>query len=146
MADEDKAATAQVAEESVVNSHGEVFIDLDARYGLRPDFEAIEQLERELKPLRALYSDAQAMEMSLADTGRAVAALMRGYGRAHPDDEAIEAYRLAKPDRLARLIYESGVPKVQLRLAVLFMGALTGGYDASGEAKTPVLTGTRAGE
>jgi len=129
-----------------VNVFGEIKVPLDAEYGLRPDFEAIEAIEREVRPIEQLLADANAGTLSIGEMAAITRHLMRGYGRAHPDDERILAYREANVKRLAELIYEAGAPRVRARLLVVLMGAVTGGYDASGEAKTPAIkTETRAG-
>jgi hypothetical protein len=122
-----------------VDTRGELRVELEpgVEYGLRPDWQAIAGIERQLRPIRALYVEAQSLEMAIEDMALVTAELMKGYGRANPEDAMISTYRDSKPDRLAELIYEAGMPKVAIRLAIILGGALTGGYTASGEAKTP---------
>jgi hypothetical protein len=56
------------------------------------------------------------------------------------DPNAGVNYRAPKPDRMSDLIYEHGPVDVARRLAVIFTGALAGGYTASGEPKAAGMT------
>lgn len=133
-----KAKTEAAA--ATVNSRGELSVELDgSKFVLRPDHLAIEAIEEQLRPLKALYLDAKALEMTNREMAVAVAELMRGHARHNPEDERIAVYREAKPERLSELIYEAGGPTVAARLAIIFGCAMTGGYTASGEAKTPAM-------
>ncbi|HWT12300.1 MAG TPA: hypothetical protein VN231_06075 [Allosphingosinicella sp.] len=120
-----------------VNARGELTIDLGdgGELGLRPDHEAIVAIEAQLRPLRRLVVDANDMALTLVEQAVITTELMRGYGRAHPDDPRIATYREAQPKRIGELIHEVGSLKVCPRLLVVLAGALTGGYTASGEAK-----------
>ncbi|HEY0116289.1 MAG TPA: GTA-gp10 family protein [Allosphingosinicella sp.] len=123
-----------------VNRRGELTLNLGgATYGLRPSFEAIEAIESKVRPLDVLVETLNQGRVPLAELGIITAELMRGYGASHPDDPMIATYRGSNPEKLARLIYEEGVPTVRIVLLVILAGALTGGYDAAGEVKA---TGT----
>lgn len=128
-----------MAEEIKLDPRGQITAPLGgSEYVLRPSFEAILEAEREtglsLFDLAGLASNGR---MSLEQMGIVTAAMMRAHGKANPDDPLKNHYIGAKPERLASLIYEASAPKVMGRLTVLLVGALTGGYTASGEVKEP---------
>lgn len=120
-----------------VNLRGEITIELEGQeYILRPSFEAIESIEEATgQTLFDLAGDATQGKLSFKVMGIIVAAMMRAYGKSHPEDPLFTTYRSSKPERLSELIYEFGGPRVTARITVLLVGALTGGYTASGEAK-----------
>jgi hypothetical protein len=119
-----------------VNRRGELTLDLGgASYGLRPSFDAIEAIESKVQPLETLVAELNEGRVRAAELGIIAAELMRAYGAAHPDDPLKHDYQGANPRKLAELIYDAGIPRVRMVLFVILAGALTGGYDAKGEAK-----------
>jgi hypothetical protein len=145
MADRKKPAPAArkpepaAADEGEANVRGEVTVELDGQqYHLRPSRLAIENIEaktgRSLTELVAL-SNLERLQLTLRECAISVAEMMNAYGRSHEGCPGHSDYAGAKPDRCADLIYEAGIPKVQARLWVVFVAALTGGVDASGEAR-----------
>lgn len=117
-----------------VDVRGQLTIPLDGQeYLLRPSYEAIIAIERQLGPLYNLATAAARGDLTLDQMGVCVAELMKAQGRA--DAEASADYRDPKPEKLAKLIYAEGAPKICARLAVLFTAAVTGGYTPEGEAK-----------
>ena len=128
-----------------VNFQGEITVPLEGvEYVLRPSYSAIMAIERQTgRSLFDLAGEATSGRMSIADMGVICAEMMHAFGRQNPDDSNITTYRGAKPEKIAELIYEAGGPRVSARIAVLLMGALTGGYTASGKMKA---TGTQTTE
>lgn len=113
---------------------GQITVPLDGQdYLLRPSYEAILAIERELGPLFGLAHRATLGQLTAEEQAVCVAELMKAHGRA--DKEASADYRDPKPKRIGELIYEAGLPRICARLGVLLAGALNGGYDAAGEAK-----------
>lgn len=126
-----------------VDTRGQVTAPLGGvEYVLRPSYEAIMAAERETGlSLFDLAGQASNGRMSLEHMGIVTAAMMRAYGKANPEDPLKTSYIGAKAEKVAELIYEAGGPRIMGRLTVLLVGALTGGYTASGEAKA--ATGTK---
>lgn len=120
-----------------LDDRGQLSVTLDAEYLLRPSQEAI--MEAEIQsglPLFDLATLAANSRLTLGQMGIVVAAFMRAHGKANPDDPLKSSYLGAKAETLTALIYEAGVPRIMGALAVLLAGAISGGYTASGEAKT----------
>lgn len=136
MAGGKSTAAAKAAE---VNRRGEITVPLDGELGLRPDFEAIEAIEAQLGSCRDLFVKANDNALTNQEAAIIVTELLRGYGRSHPDDARIAVYRDAKVKRIGALIYETGILAICPRLGVILLGAVTGGYTASGEMKTPAI-------
>lgn len=141
-----KGAAADAAPEGdaapTVNRFGELGLVLGGvRYGLRPSFGAIEAIEEKVRPLDSLARDMHEGQVSVAEMGIVTAELMRAYGEAHPKDPLILDYTGANPRKLAELIYERGASSVRVALFVIITMALTGGFDAKGEARP--ATGTK---
>jgi hypothetical protein len=120
--------------EPEVDLLGQLSVMLDAEYMLRPSRQAITDIEHGTgKSLSQLAVQAGSLTLSVAELGFAVAEMMKAY--AVDNREAAPSYRNAKAERCADLIYENGPVDVSRRLAVIFVGALTGGYTAAGEPK-----------
>lgn len=114
---------------------GQLSVELGgAECMLRPSRLAISNIERQLgKALPQLAVQAGSMALSVEEMGIAVAEMMRAYARADPGAGPSHAH--AKPEKCADLIFEAGPIDVVRRLAVIFTGAMAGGYTASGEVK-----------
>jgi hypothetical protein len=67
--------------------------------------------------------------------GVIVAETMHAYGKAYPEDELVSTYKGVTAERIADLIYEAGPAFVMARLTPMLVGAMVGGYTASGEVK-----------
>lgn len=126
--------------EAAVDLLGQLTVQLGgAEYKLRPSRQAISNIEQLLnKSLTQLTVQTGSMMLSVAELGVCVAELMRAY--AVFDPAASGDYKGAKPDRCADLIFESGPVDISRRLAIVFTGALSGGYTASGEVKAAGTT------
>lgn len=122
---------------AAANARGEVTIVLEGQeYHLRPSYEAIVAIEEMTgKTTFELANAARNQALTLAECGIVTARMMQAFGESHPGDPLISTYKNSKPENLARLIMVEGVMKVQPRLAVLLIAAVTGGVDASGEWK-----------
>jgi hypothetical protein len=129
--------SAEAPESGEIDTRGQITIPVDGQeYVLRPTFEANCAIERQTRrSLFELAGDASSGRMSLEVMGICCAEWMRAYGKANPDDPLGSSYRGAKAESLAKLIYEAGGPRICARITVVLMGALTGGYTASGERK-----------
>ena len=126
-----------MSKKSEANHRGEVTLPLDGQeYQLRPSREAIMNIERSLgRSLFELTDAARSHSLSIEEMAAITAEMMRAYARSHPDDPLLSSYQGAKPERLAELIFEAGPMMIQPRITVVLLSALTGGVDASGEAK-----------
>lgn len=121
-----------------LDDRGQLSVKLDAEYVLRPSQEAVMEAEKLTGlPLFDLASLAANNRMSLDHMSVVVGCFMRAHGKAHPEDPNKSSYLGAKAERLSELIYEAGMPRIMAGLAILLAGAISGGYTASGEAKTP---------
>ena len=121
-----------------LDTQGQLSVELDGTaYVLRPSQEAISACEQDtglsLFDLASLSANAR---MRIEQIGIVLAALMRAYGKAHPEDPLHATYIGSKPERLAELAYEAGPTRIMAALSVIFAGAINGGYTASGEART----------
>jgi hypothetical protein len=123
------------AVEEEVDLLGQLSVSFDGTdYMLRPSRQAISSIELGLgKSLTQIAVQCGSLALSTSELGLCVAELMRAYADFNP--KAGADYRGAKPERCADLIYENGPVDVARRLAVIFTGALTGGYTAAGEPK-----------
>jgi hypothetical protein len=127
---------AEAADTPSVDTHGQITLPLGGYdYVLRPSIEAIEAIERQLRPLAQLEADAAGFSLPIRDMAVIAAEMMRAHAVAKPNDPKVASYKGADPDKLVKLIYEEGAPKVCVRLYVVLSGALSGGYTATGEAK-----------
>ncbi len=130
-----KSKTAEGA--ALLDTRGQIAIELEGqKYMLRPSFEAINAIE--LQTGRSLYDlagEGTTGRMKAETMGLIVAELMRAHGKANPEDPLASTYNGAKAQRIAELIYEEGVPYLIPPIVAVLIGALTGGYTASGEVK-----------
>lgn len=120
-----------------VDTFGQITVPLGgAEYTLRPSYQAIEECELQTGlSLFDLAGLAANCRLSLPHVGIVLAAMMRAHGKETPN--AGPSYADPKPEKLSKLAYEAGLPRIVLpRLAVLLAGALNGGFTASGEVKT----------
>lgn len=130
MADE-----ADAGDEPKVDLLGQLSVELaGTHYQLRPSRQAVSNIEQQLgKSLTQLTVQTGSLTLTVGELGVCVAEMMRAY--ATFDEAAGPDYKGAKADRCADLIFESGPVDVSRRLAIIFTGALSGGYTASGEVK-----------
>jgi hypothetical protein len=134
-----RAAKAAPAAEpkAELDPRGQITVPLDGQdYVLRPSFDAILEIEREVRPLYQLARDASLGALTLDEMGRITAILMRAHG-ATMSSGAPNAmgHRKANPDKIARMIYEAGPAAICARLMVVLIGATNGGFTPEGEAK-----------
>lgn len=128
-----------MAKSPEVDLLGQLTVELDAEYTLRPSRQAISNIEKALgKGLTQIAVQCGSLALSVEELGLSVAELMKAYGDFNPKAGAV--YKSPNPTKIADLIYESGPVDVARRLAVIFTGALTGGYTASGEPKAVRVT------
>jgi hypothetical protein len=127
------------------NTRGEVTIDLDATYIMRPSYEAIEQIEAATgRGVVALVNLAAQGEMTLKQAAIIVTECIKAWGRkAIADgDNSPEARSAqgARAQRVGKLIHEHGLVNATERCAIVLMAAATGGVTASGEWKPATET------
>jgi hypothetical protein len=158
MADQDQPEGEQTPEEMLedvkkLDDQGQITVPLDGQdYVLRPSFNAIRAIERYGRPsgraLAQFADEASRYALSIDDMGFIVSEFMRAHGVACPEDPLATDYKNAKPDRCAELIYETGVPRIAIRLYAILAGAIAGGYTPSGERRAlpEMTTGTNSGE
>ena len=121
-----------------LDAQGQLSVELEGtHFVLRPSQEAISDCEREtgmsLFDLATLSANAR---LRIDHMGIVLAALMRAYGKARPEDPLHSTYIGCKAERLSELAFEAGATRVMAALSVIFAGAINGGYTASGEART----------
>jgi hypothetical protein len=113
---------------------GQLTVDLDAEYTLRPSRQAISNIEKALgKALPQLTVQCGSLALPVEELGICIAELMKAYAVFDPDAGTV--YKAPNPAKIADLIYEHGPVDTARRLAIIFTGALTGGYTAAGEPK-----------
>lgn len=127
-------------ENEAVDLLGQLTVTLGGtEYMLRPSRQAISNIERGMgKSLTQITLQCGSLALSTDELGLCVAELMKAY--AVFDPKASADYRGAKAEKCADLIFENGPVDVARRLAIIFTGALTGGYTASGEVKAVQAT------
>lgn len=129
------------------SSRGEVTIDLDAQYVMRPSYEAIEAIESQTgRGVVALVNLAAQGEMKLGEAAIIVTECIKAWGKQQvtggdPSPEAKSAAG-ANVKKVAALIYEAGLVKATERCAIVLMAAATGGVTATGEWKPATETVT----
>lgn len=121
--------------ETAVDTRGRIMVPLGgADYVLRPSWEAIEAIELELgRSLTTLSGQAVGGQLSIRDLATICTLMMHAEGKADP--HAAPSYKGARIEKIAELVYEASAPSITARIAVILMGAVTGGYTASGEMK-----------
>lgn len=125
-----------MAEETAeVDVRGHISVPLDGeQFVLRPSFEAIKAIEEITgKDHSQLAHEAVQQRLSYTDMGIICAEMMKAHGKANPDDPMKSSYIGAKPEKIEKLIYETGKTKVAVRLAVVLVASLSGGYTREGE-------------
>lgn len=124
-----------------VDDRGESVLILGGEtMGLRPSYEAIEEIEMTLdRGLVDLARDAIDLKLKMGAVAQIVCALVRAFGRA-TDDKNLAG---ANPKRIGRLIMGSdgGLLIAQKQVSGVLSVAVTGGYDAEGNPK-PTTTMT----
>lgn len=120
-----------------VDPRGEISIPLEGReFILRPSFDAVKRIERLTgKNHEHLAQQAIQQNLTYEDMGIICAEMMKEYGNANPNDPQVTSYKGAKAEKLEKLIFEAGKPKIGVRLAVILTAALSGGYTSEGEVK-----------
>lgn len=122
--------------EPKVDVRGQMLIPLEGGdYLLRPAYSAIKAIETQLKPRTVMELAGEALRgaISCEDLGVICAEFMKAEGRHNKD--AGPSYTHASAAKLAELIYEAGPPRITARVAIVLMGAATGGYTAKGEVR-----------
>jgi hypothetical protein len=116
-------------------TRGEVSLTLDGTdYVLRPSFDAICAFEAETgRGLVDLADAARDGALRASEVASIAAACIRAWGKSTGD----QAVQSVNTKRIGELIIEAegGMMIAVMRLAVLLLGAATGGYTASGEVK-----------
>jgi hypothetical protein len=127
--------SAQTEDEPQVDTRGQITVPLgDADYLLRPSREALSAIEKKLgRSLLVIAGQAVNGSLSVEDMAIICVEMMKAQGKADP--KSGPSYSGAKVEKIADLIFEQGTPSITARLVVLLMGAVTGGYTASGEVK-----------
>lgn len=121
-----------------VNASGEISITLDAEYVLRPSYAAISAIEEKTgRSIIELANEASRGGLKLKESAIIATAMMRAWGgeATGMGDEVQAGAAKANEARVGELIYEEGLPKINARLAVVLIGAATGGYTIAGKAK-----------
>lgn len=118
-----------------VDVRGQITIPLEGQeYTLRPSYEAIKRIEELTgKDHAQLAHEAVQQRLSYTDMGIICAELMRAHGKACPDDPLRSSHVGAKPETVEKLIYETGKTRIAVRLAVVLVASLSGGYTREGE-------------
>lgn len=104
-------------------------------YLLRPSHTAIIAIEKRLgRTCFVLSGQAMRGELNTEELAVIATELMLAEGR-HLGKDAPAVYKGAKVERISELIYEEGAPRILARIAIVLLGAATGGYTAKGEAR-----------
>jgi hypothetical protein len=121
-----------------VNASGEISITLDAEYVLRPSYAAINEIEeRTGRSIIELANAAATGTLKLKESATICAAFMRAWGKEATGigDEVQAACANANDAKVGELVYDAGLPKINTRIAIVLIGAATGGYTSAGKAK-----------
>jgi hypothetical protein len=121
------------------DERGEITLPMGGEeFCLRPSMEAIKAIQRETgKSLYSLSVAAQAIDLSLDQCEIIATEMMKAWGKSNEDDPRAVQHRGANRETVGQMIFEAGDAKIQPRLAVALIAALTGGVTASGELKAP---------
>lgn len=111
------------------NDRGEVTVRLEGtEYVLRPTFEACMAVEKQIgRSLIHLASEADAQRLTIEEMSIIAAEFIRAYGK----DQQIASLIGVRAENIAPLIYAEGVIGVAPRLAIVLIGAITGGMKPS---------------
>lgn len=121
-----------------VNASGEVTIELDAEYTLRPSYAAIVAIEEATgKSVIELANAAATGALKMKESAVIATQMFRAWGREATGvgNEVQAAAASFNEARVGELIYDAGLPKVNARLAIVLIGAATGGYTTAGKPK-----------
>lgn len=133
------SVTSQPNEEEDIklDLSGQITVSLEGQeLVLRPSRKAIINCEKRLnRSLFDLAGLATQGRLTISEMAIVCAEMMHAHAEHCPQDPLINTYKGVKEARLEDLIFEASAPIVSARLTVLLMGALTGGYTASGELK-----------
>ena len=143
MSDPSQQETVAVeSEELHVDVQGHITVPLDGtEFVLRPSFKALQNIERLTgKDHAELTHMAVQQRMHYDDMAIIISEMMKAYGEANPGDPLVTSYLHAKPESLAPLIFEVGKTRICIRLAVILVAALSGGYTPEGELKATRTT------
>lgn len=137
MADDDNLPARPAVEE-----RGELTLELGgASMSLRPSYEAIVGFEAATgKGLLQLAREALNGRLTLAETAQVACECVRAWGREAGDQNAAGS----NAKKVAKLILEAegGLHATLQTVSAMLSLAVTGGYDASGEAKPSAMTTT----
>jgi hypothetical protein len=142
MAREKAAGGPRAESPAEVDERGRITLTLEGEeFLLRPSREAIATIERRLGlPLYDLTTAASRVGLTQDQLTIIAVEFMRAHGKTMPeDDPRRSSYIGCKEERVGDLIFEASPAKVCARLYILLLGAISGGYDASGEAKAAPL-------
>jgi hypothetical protein len=141
------AARAEDAADAEVDVRGQGEITLGGEtYRLRPSWEAIEEIERQTRPLYVLASIATTGGLTLVEIGVILTEMLKAQGRTMDEGERLRTtYLNGKRENWSRLAYEESAPKVCAILGGVLLAAVRGGYTAEGEAKAAATTGETQG-
>jgi hypothetical protein len=134
---EQESATVVVSDEVHVDVQGHIAVPLDGtEFVLRPSFKALQAIERLTgKDHAELTHLAVQQRMSYDDMSIIIAEMMKAHGEANPNDPLKTTYLNTKPEKLGPLIMSEGKTKICIRLAILLVASLSGGYTPEGELK-----------
>jgi hypothetical protein len=123
---------------SEANTRGEVTIDLDARYAMRPSFEAIEAIEEQTgKSVLALLVASERGNLLSKEVYVIVCEFIKAWAkeRIASGENTPETRNAAGSNvgRIGDLVYKSGLLNAQLRLRIVLGAAVTGGTIPTGE-------------
>jgi hypothetical protein len=123
--------------ETELDVRGQLALPLGGeQYVLRPSFEAILAIERQLRPLFDLAEDGVRGRLTLNELTICAVEMMKAHGKTLlADDPQASAYRGATFDQVGRLIYDAALPTICGRIAIVLCGAVSGAYTPEGEAK-----------
>lgn len=127
------------------NTRGEVTINLDATYVMRPSYEAIEAIETATgRGVVALLMSSGQGDLSLRETSIIVCEFIKAWGKEciATGDNSPEARSASGSNvrKVGELVYKAGLVKVVPRVQFVLGAAVTGGAIATGE--TEATTGT----
>lgn len=122
-----------------LNSSGELEFEMEGvAYLLRPSMDAVDAIERQTgRALLELANGARSGSLKAGELAVIVAEMVKAWGReadAGSPDIQRDAAQLT-PAGVRDHLYSAGLVQVNSRLAVVLMGAVSGGYDPFGRAK-----------
>lgn len=111
---------------SVNPLRGEVSIELEGvEYGLRPTYQAITAIEDSLgRSVLELAVASDAAQLTVRQMALIVTEFIRAWGSENDRPETAQF----KPERVAELLVEAGLMRVQPRVSLVLGQAVTGGH------------------